>query len=260
MSTAASQPLPRTPSSARQHNYAPVSDRQPISPTPGSATSRTAMDPSPRRTPSGSQPTSSRSRSASGAQGSLSHVAQRDVEQTNIAKPSASRRSESKDRTLEIPKVSRSQSVRTSSTPSSSSRHGNSKRESETPSIPDGGDKGRQTSTATSSTGAGRNASVANSTGGASATDVQPRRRTAIDATTGTWELGKTIGAGSMGKVKLAKNKETNEQVSNRLTSSVTSADHSADCRQDRTTAIDRRTQECTRAGKGRQVQGSPDS
>jgi len=39
------------------------------------------------------------------------------------------------------------------------------------------------------------------------------RRRTTIDATTGHWELGKTIGAGSMGKVKLARNKETGEQV-----------------------------------------------
>ena len=39
------------------------------------------------------------------------------------------------------------------------------------------------------------------------------RKRTTIDATTGHWELGKTIGAGSMGKVKLARNKETGEQV-----------------------------------------------
>lgn len=34
-----------------------------------------------------------------------------------------------------------------------------------------------------------------------------------MDAKTGTWELGKTIGAGSMGKVKLARHKETHEQV-----------------------------------------------
>ncbi|KAK6385444.1 hypothetical protein LTR65_009138 [Meristemomyces frigidus] len=39
------------------------------------------------------------------------------------------------------------------------------------------------------------------------------RRRTTIDAQTGHWDLGKTIGAGSMGKVKLARNKETGEQV-----------------------------------------------
>ena len=47
---------------------------------------------------------------------------------------------------------------------------------------------------------------------------VQPqpvnKRRTTITApATGTWALGKTIGAGSMGKVKLAKNTETGDQV-----------------------------------------------
>ena len=44
---------------------------------------------------------------------------------------------------------------------------------------------------------------------------VQPaKRRTTITApATGTWALGKTIGAGSMGKVKLAKHNETGEQV-----------------------------------------------
>lgn len=38
-------------------------------------------------------------------------------------------------------------------------------------------------------------------------------RRTTITTQTGQWTLGKTIGAGSMGKVKLAKNLETGEQV-----------------------------------------------
>lgn len=42
---------------------------------------------------------------------------------------------------------------------------------------------------------------------------AQPRRRTTITTPTGNWALGKTIGAGSMGKVKLAKNIETGEQV-----------------------------------------------
>jgi serine/threonine protein kinase KIN1/2 len=39
------------------------------------------------------------------------------------------------------------------------------------------------------------------------------RRRTSITCQTGTWSLGKTIGQGSMGKVKLAKNVETGEQA-----------------------------------------------
>ncbi|ODH25615.1 CAMK/CAMKL/KIN1 protein kinase [Paracoccidioides brasiliensis] len=41
----------------------------------------------------------------------------------------------------------------------------------------------------------------------------QPKRRTTITTVSGQWALGKTIGAGSMGKVKLAKNLETGEQV-----------------------------------------------
>jgi len=40
-----------------------------------------------------------------------------------------------------------------------------------------------------------------------------PRRRTTITAQTGEWSLGKTIGAGSMGKVKVGKHLKTGEQV-----------------------------------------------
>jgi hypothetical protein len=39
------------------------------------------------------------------------------------------------------------------------------------------------------------------------------RSRTTIPAQTGNWVLGKTIGAGSMGKVKLARRAEGGEQV-----------------------------------------------
>lgn len=42
---------------------------------------------------------------------------------------------------------------------------------------------------------------------------TQKRRTTITAPSTGTWALGKTIGAGSMGKVKLAKHNETGEQV-----------------------------------------------
>lgn len=45
------------------------------------------------------------------------------------------------------------------------------------------------------------------------ASSAQPKRRTTITTPSGQWALGKTIGAGSMGKVKLAKNLETGEQV-----------------------------------------------
>lgn len=40
-----------------------------------------------------------------------------------------------------------------------------------------------------------------------------PRTRVSINTQTGNWVLGKTIGAGSMGKVKLAKRVEGGEQV-----------------------------------------------
>lgn len=38
-------------------------------------------------------------------------------------------------------------------------------------------------------------------------------RKTSIQGSTGTWILGKTIGAGSMGKVKLARKSDGSEQV-----------------------------------------------
>lgn len=53
---------------------------------------------------------------------------------------------------------------------------------------------------------------------------AQPKRRTTITTPTGNWALGKTIGAGSMGKVKLAKNIETGEQVRYPLTCLLLSA------------------------------------
>jgi len=46
-----------------------------------------------------------------------------------------------------------------------------------------------------------------------SSSNNAPRRRTTVTAQTGQWALGKTIGQGSMGKVKLARNMETGEQV-----------------------------------------------
>lgn len=43
------------------------------------------------------------------------------------------------------------------------------------------------------------------------------RSRTTIPTQSGKWILGKTIGAGSMGKVKLAKKEEGGEQASKSL-------------------------------------------
>ncbi len=65
-------------------------------------------------------------------------------------------------------------------------------------------------------------ATVANNAGpalvapGAAAASAarQSRSRTTIPTQSGKWILGKTIGAGSMGKVKLARKEDSNEQVS----------------------------------------------
>lgn len=48
----------------------------------------------------------------------------------------------------------------------------------------------------------------------APAATMQSKRRTTISTPSGQWALGKTLGAGSMGKVKVGKNLETGEQVS----------------------------------------------
>ncbi|KIV88253.1 hypothetical protein PV10_07952 [Exophiala mesophila] len=52
------------------------------------------------------------------------------------------------------------------------------------------------------------------------------RRRTSITAQTGTWSLGKTIGQGSMGKVKLARNIETGEQAAIKIVPRQSADEH----------------------------------
>ncbi|CAI7618209.1 unnamed protein product [Penicillium crustosum] len=61
---------------------------------------------------------------------------------------------------------------------------------------------------------------------GAPAAAAAPRRRTTITTPTGQWALGKTIGAGSMGKVKLAKNMETGEQVAVKIVPRLSTEEH----------------------------------
>ncbi|KXT04440.1 hypothetical protein AC578_3623 [Pseudocercospora eumusae] len=87
-------------------------------------------------------------------------------------------------------------------------------------------------------------------TGEARSNTTNLRRRTTIDAQTGHWELGKTVGAGSMGKVKLARNKETGEQVAVKIVPRLSTdtehrtqqererADHSKEVRTAREAAI----------------------
>lgn len=77
-----------------------------------------------------------------------------------------------------------------------------------------------------------------------------PKRRTTITAPhTGTWALGKTVGAGSMGKVKLAKHQESGEHVAVKIVPRLSQdqhqsaadrerADHSKEVRTAREAAI----------------------
>lgn len=171
---------PASASPAVVHNSS--SGRPPHRAQSTSVRSTAAAQGSPHRALSQSQ---SHSRSNSGQQPHLQAVAKRDFEQSNVAQSSSSRRSESRDRA--------SQSGQRSS---SRSRHARYASEASTTGAPSNGTTGESTH---------RPAPTANNTSG--------RRRTTITATTGIWALGKTVGAGSMGKVKLARNTESGEQA-----------------------------------------------
>ncbi|KAK5164841.1 Serine/threonine-protein kinase [Saxophila tyrrhenica] len=195
MSAAAQpSPLPRTPSTRRQQQPPPQSynspDRDARPHRTQSATSRSnnAAPSSPRRSMSSSQqgappPPSSASHSRTPSS-NLQNVAQRDFEQSNVARPASTRRSESHDR------------------PVNGSRRENDAR-----------GHARTHSRYSEQPTPASTISSADQSSRPPAPPTNVRRRKSIDATTGHWELGKTIGAGSMGKVKLARNKETGEHV-----------------------------------------------
>ena len=116
------------------------------------------------------------------------------MEQTNLASASSSRRSEAYDRPSSAAHPPRMDSRK------------------------DGSGHGRTSSRYANQAGAAHsNSATAATEHSRSSTSTRNpptlRRRTEIEAATGVWELGKTIGAGSMGKVKLARNKQTGEQV-----------------------------------------------
>ena len=161
--------------------------------------------------PSASQATPSnsdlQSRPMSSQQASLAGVARRDYETTNVARPPSSRRSSSRDRSHAAPPPKRTESTRdgrrTSGRPGGHSRN-SSHMDPKRTAAPGG-----PSSSSRAPSSARTAAEPPTQLSGTSTT----RKRTEIDAQTGKWSLGKTIGAGSMGKVKLAKNLETGEQV-----------------------------------------------
>jgi hypothetical protein len=191
---------------------------------------------SPSDRPHRSQSSAARPSNASAArhQQGLNNVAAHDWEQSNVANNHV-RRSESKDRAAPTP-------TRTESSRRSHARYAS------------------DASTAS--------AMPVNGVADGRAGQMQPattKRRTTITApSTGTWALGKTIGAGSMGKVKLAKHCETGEQV--RAGPCPLVADvgaqaagrliHETGRRQDRAPPVDRPAPERRRPRAGRPLQG----
>lgn len=188
-------------SSRRQQSYtAPVEDR------PRRATSVSAK---PSATSGGPSRTHSQAHSqarppSSSQQQALTGVARRDYETTNVARPpSSSRHSSSRDRSHTTAAPKRTDSTRESRHTASRPSHSrNNSRMSTSEAQSTAG-----SSTVNPTPSASKILSDISSHGGTA------KRRTTITAQTGEWILGKTIGAGSMGKVKLAKNLETGEQV-----------------------------------------------
>ena len=199
MSTSTTSPAVVRNSSRRQPSYtAPTGDRHQ---RPASTTASQSIPP-PSYTRSQSQnrgpPTSQ--------QATLANIARKDNETTNLARPSSSRRSFSRDRSNVGPPPKRTDSTRDSRR--STSRPGHSR------------DNSSYLSATETAVANGESAAVQTPGGGRSQSDAavpgsggSSKRRTTISAQTGNWSLGKTIGAGSMGKVKLAKSLETGEQV-----------------------------------------------
>ncbi|KAF2761723.1 protein kinase kin1 [Pseudovirgaria hyperparasitica] len=130
----------------------------------------------------------------------LTNVARRDFEQTNIAQQPAQRAS-SRERTTA---PGRNDSTRSSH--NTGSRHGHARYASDV------------SATTNGISGAGSSSRTQGQT--------SRGRRTTIEAATGVWALGKTIGAGSMGKVKLAKNVETGEQVAVKIVPRQSTDEH----------------------------------
>lgn len=136
-------------------------------------------------------------------QAALANVARKDQEDPNLARTTSTRRSSSQDRYYDSqPQTYRTNSgsnhQRTSSRPGS--RRGSTDMAAPPPTV---------------AANAGPAPAQGQSDGRpSSSTHPSARRRTTITTQTGTWLLGKTIGQGSMGKVKLGRNTETGEQVS----------------------------------------------
>jgi hypothetical protein len=190
-STSRRQPSYNAPSTERPTRTSSTATRPPTTPV---ALNRTNSQSQPNTRPL-----------SSSQQASLAGVARRDYEMTNVARPTSSRRSSSRNRSYAAAPPKRPESTRdtrrTSARPGSHSRN-DSQMSATGNAVPSGASGAVQTPSGTRG-----------HTADSAVPGPTTRKRTEIDAQTGKWSLGKTIGAGSMGKVKLAKNLETGEQV-----------------------------------------------
>lgn len=202
MSTASTtSPAVVRSSSRRQPSYtAPVDDRPRRAASTNTKPSATSSS-VPR---SHSQSRSQARPASSSQQAALAGVARRDYETTNVARPSSSsRRSSSRDRSYAASGPKRTESTRESRHTARPSHSRNNSRMSTVETVVSN----------VASTNQAPPGTRINPDANPHGTPGSAKRRTTIVAQTGEWTLGKTIGAGSMGKVKLAKNLETGEQV-----------------------------------------------
>lgn len=184
-------------SSRRQPSYpaAPSDDR------PRRAPSNASKPPT---TAGGLPRSNSQTRPSSSQQTALANVARRDQETTNVARPqSSSHRSSSRDGSYATSTPKRTDSTRENRYSTSKPSHSRNNSRMSAADAAIAATPSLQTPTAA------RFHPDTAPHGNSGAT----KRRTTVTAQTGEWTLGKTIGAGSMGKVKLAKNLETGEQV-----------------------------------------------
>ena len=200
------QPSYNASTAERPHRATSTTTKPPITPT------------GPLHSISQSQPMT-RPASAS-QQTSLAGVARRDYETTNVASAGSTRRSDSRERSYYANTPKRVESTRDSRRTSSRPGHSrNSSRMSTATTVAYDGPPAVQTPTAAKTP---NDAAVPPSSGSV-------KRRTTIDAQTGQWSLGKTIGQGSMGKVKIAKNLETGEQVAVKIVPRQSTDEHRND-------------------------------
>jgi hypothetical protein len=146
-----------------------------------------------------SNPHSHAHRPSADQPGNLTHVARRDFEQSNVAQ--IPRRSVSRDGNAANPQYpARTDSTRARAGHGGERRYASIDASTTHPAAPTNGAVPEHSSSRAHPSSSGHPSTT-------------QRKRTYVTCSTGTWVLGKTIGQGSMGKVKLAKNQETGEQV-----------------------------------------------